>query len=85
MIFFISLGQFHLTLNIASKRENLEYPSEQNPNQKQPSLLQNYSIDSRAIGTVYGWTPEGIGHKYETGYDLGVKHRWMSRICKKYD
>jgi len=37
------------------------------------------------IDAIGGWTTEGIGHKYGTGYDLGVKHRWMNRICKKYD
>jgi len=34
------------------------------------------------IDAIGGWTTKGIGHKYGTGYDLGVKHRWMSRICK---
>jgi len=34
------------------------------------------------IDAIGGWTTRGIGHKYGTGYDLGVKHRWMSRICK---
>ena len=37
------------------------------------------------IDAIGGWTTEGIGHKYGAGYDLGVKHRWMGRICKKYD
>ena len=34
------------------------------------------------IDAIGGWATEGIGHKYGTGYDLGVKHRWISRICK---
>jgi integrase len=37
------------------------------------------------IDAIGGWTTEGIGHKYGAGYDLGAKHRWMGRICKKYD
>ena len=37
------------------------------------------------IDAIGGWTTEGIGHKYGASYDLGVKHRWMGRICKKYD
>ena len=35
------------------------------------------------IDAIGEWTTKGIGHKYGTGFDLGVKHRWMSRICKK--
>ena len=34
------------------------------------------------IDAIGGWATEGIGHKYGAGYDLGVKHRWISRICK---
>ena len=37
------------------------------------------------IDTIGGWTTEGIGHKYGAGHDLEVKHRWMGRICEKYD
>ncbi len=34
------------------------------------------------IDAIGGWATEGIGHKYGVGYDLGVKHRWISLICK---
>ena len=34
------------------------------------------------IDAIGGWATEGIGHKYGAGYDLGVKHRWISLICK---
>jgi integrase len=34
------------------------------------------------IDAIGGWATEGIGHKYGAGYDLGVKHRWISGISK---
>jgi integrase len=34
------------------------------------------------IDAIGGWTTEGVGHQYGAGYDLGVKHRWISLICK---
>jgi len=34
------------------------------------------------IDQIGGWATEDIGHKYGAGYDLGVKHRWITRICK---
>ena len=51
-ILFISRGQFHLTFSIASKSGRLKYPSEQNRNQRQPSLPQQYPIGLNNTGQI---------------------------------
>ena len=44
--------------------------------------LRAIECPAEIIDAIGGWATDGIGHKYGMGYDLGVKHRWISRICK---
>ena len=32
------------------------------------------------IDAIGGWTAEGVGHQYGSGYGLEVKARWMERV-----
>ena len=44
--------------------------------------LRAIECPAEIIDAIGGWATDGIGHKYGMGYDSGVKHRWISRICK---
>ena len=42
--------------------------------------LRAVECPSDIIDAIGGWTTAGIGHKYGSGYDLAVKHRWMKML-----
>jgi len=42
--------------------------------------LRAVECPSDIIDAIGGWTTAGIGHRYGSGYDLLVKHRWMKML-----
>jgi len=33
------------------------------------------------VDAIGGWTTQGVGHGYGSGYPLDVKHRWMAKVA----
>ena len=42
--------------------------------------LRAVECPSDIVDAIGGWTTEGIGQRYGTGYDLNVKAKWMGMI-----